>query len=193
LNKIAKIAFLISGTGVLTIAPVFADNFASNDTTGAGSTNIASATSSLNCSIKQNNELTITNIISVTSSTGGNQANKNTGDGSVTTGDASGDVTVNNSGNSNDATLDCAVPPAGDASNTNTGADSINIATASAKEKQPVDQKNKATVGNNITRKARTGKNKANKNTGNGTVDTGSATGSANVTNGPLNTNTTGP
>lgn len=170
--------------------PALADNTATNDTTGANSTNTAVATSNVNCTVKQGNVLLVRNDIVVVSSTGGNEANKNTGNGTVDTGDASSDVSVSNSGNSNDATVNCPDDANNIAGNSTTGTHSTNTAVATSTKKAKVKQGNFAGVGNGVVSVARTGKNKANNNTGNGKVTAGGATGSVDVTNGPLNENT---
>ena len=184
-------ASIAAGSIALAMGPVLADNNASNTDTGNGSTNIAVATSSTECKVKQGNLLLIDNEVVVVSNTGNNQANGNTGNGSVDTGNASGDVTVNNSGNSNNATINCAAPPSGNiSSNSNTGNGSTNVAVATSSRKLKDKQRNAAGVFNGVARVARTGRNRANNNTGNGSVDTGNASGNVGVTNGPLNTNT---
>ena len=73
----------------------------SNNNTGANSSNNADANVSNNVDITQNNNLDIDNNVGADLNTGGNSADKNTGDGSVKTGDINFDITVSNSGNNN--------------------------------------------------------------------------------------------
>src|SRR3990172_3104781 len=84
-------ASIAAGSIALAMGPVLADNNASNTDTGNGSTNIAVATSSTECKVKQGNLLLIENEVVVVSNTGNNQGN-----GSVDTGNASGNVGVTN-------------------------------------------------------------------------------------------------
>ena len=185
--------FRSAAIAVSTIAfaavPVFADNTATNSDTGAKSDNTAVATSNVECSVDQTNQLRIVNEIVVISNSGGNTANNNTGDGSVDTGNASASVDVTNSGNSNDATVQCSNTD-NSSSNTNTGANSNNTAVATSARKLKPKQENRARLANGVIRIARTGRNRANGNGGDGSVTTGGASGNTSVTNDPLNTNT---
>ena len=88
-----------------------------------------------NVTIEQNNDANINNIIHVNANTGGNSASKNTGDGSVNTGDINGSINIFNSVNGNglnslgfDCDGLCVVDLDISVSNTNTGADSDNEA-----------------------------------------------------------------
>lgn len=191
--KIVKITYFATVGALLTIAPVFADNTATNENTGNNSKNNSTATSLTNCRVDQTNGLKIRNEIASISNTGSNQANGNIGGGSVDTGNASGNVTVVNHGNSNDATINCFEAENNDAINTNTGNASTNNATAISTLRKLAEQENKARATNSILRKAKTGKNKANGNIGDGKVETGTASGDVGVTNGPLNTNNAAP
>ena len=85
LSGVASLAF--------TLAPVMAAS-ASNDTTGSDSDNDATVNLDNDTTINQTNNLTVHNNIDVDSDTGDNDANDNTGDGRVITGDAEAEVGV---------------------------------------------------------------------------------------------------
>lgn len=175
---------------------------ASNDTTGAGSTNNATTTNSNNNLIVINNDGTIANDYVLTADTGNNDANRNTGDGSVTTGDANVAVNVINFLNNTflggagelllgvvnifgslDGNIVINPPPGGSApvlspealaaANLKTGADSANLADSSNSNDLSINTNNTADVLNGITLNANTGGNDASKNTGGGSVETG--------------------
>lgn len=74
---------------------------ASNENTGADSDNEAKVEVENNIDYTQNNELDIDNNIDADLNTGDNEADKNTGDGSVKTGDINFDISVTNEGNNN--------------------------------------------------------------------------------------------
>ena len=73
----------------------------SNSNTGANSDNDASVDVNNDIDITQNNDLNINNNVNADLNTGGNSADKNTGDGSVKTGDINFGVNINNQGNEN--------------------------------------------------------------------------------------------
>lgn len=179
--NIKKIA-LSAGVGISTLAlaalPALAQDItASNDTTGSNSTNKIKIKITSDSNVTQTNIAEITNDISVSNNTGGNQASYNTGSGSVTTGDATSDVKVSNLGNVNTAP-DCLCQesdyyPTIDASNSNTGYNSTNKVKVRIRKAKELKQDNISRVNNKVDIKNKTGKNRANHNTGGGTVDTG--------------------
>lgn len=189
MNRYLRAASIALGTVAFAAVPVFADNTASNTNTGNNSNNLASATSDVDCQSEQTNNLTISNTITSVSNSGGNQANNNTGDATIGTGDATSDVDVTNAGNSNDATVIC-LSASNVATNSATGNNSFNTVNATSTKKLKAKQNNTAEVGNNVNRRSRTGRNRANGNTGAANVTTGTASGGAIVTNDPINTNT---
>jgi hypothetical protein len=157
------------------LTPVMAAT-TSNDTTGAESDNNATVSVNNDASILQQNTLTVKNNISVSSNTGGNTASKNTGDGTVSSGDASAGASVSNVGNTN--ALSVSGGMGGDptsASNSTTGAESHNDAKVDVNNNIDLTQKNDANVNNNVDIKAETGNNSADKNTGDGSVTSGDA------------------
>lgn len=128
---------------------------------------------------------TVVNTAGATTDTGGNTANQNTGDGTAKSGsaDITGDLT--NTVNQNLPTL--AVPPAGevdvDQVNDTTGNNSRNRNRFVLDDRTTLTQTNTATIGNTIGASATTGDNTANKNTGEGTANSGDATIGFTITN----------
>jgi len=145
---------------------------------GAKSQNTVQVTSGSTTTVQQSNVATVTNVVTTNSSTGGNTASKNTnGDVAVSTGDASSVVAVQNTLNSNDATVGCCGNTGLNALISGNGADSVNRVTAGdEKSATNVVQSNGAFVGNFVTTNNDTGLNTANKNNGGDvTVMTGDA------------------
>lgn len=158
---------------------------------GAGSRNHIKLSSKTSSFTLQSNKAKFKNNIGGSSSTGGVDANKNTGgDVSVTTGDSSTTVDVSNTANVNTLggeSLNSCCPcsqSTPDITTTGNGADSSNSVKVKEECKTKVIQKNDAYISNNIWVGASTGDVDANKNTG-GSVDvtTGDATTSVTVTN----------
>lgn len=132
----------------------------------------------------QSNKTAVLTAAFSSASTGGNEANGNVGSGvDVKSGDATAKTSVSVGGSSNTATVEescgCATPP--DVLISGNGKNSTNKVTYT---KAPTDvkiQKNKTFVGTLAGSKAKTGKNKANGNTG-GTVDVTSGDAKATTT-----------
>lgn len=138
--------------------------------------------------VTQVNNLIAGTNVTVTQNTGGNKANQNTGSGdlNITTANATSNISVNITGGGNDATAN---PCCNCAGNTtveirNNGADSNNNTTVNKTTATVVTQANNLTAGTTLTVKQKTGKNKANKNTGGGnkSITTGNASSTLNVT-----------
>ena len=184
----------------------------SNDTTGSDSTNSASSSESNTNTILIDNYGNVINNYDLDANTGGNSADKNTGDGSIVTGDANvvfnllnflnnvflgggGELllgVVNIFGNmSGDIVLQginsgtASIPFAGGAlaSNTTTGSDSVNSADSSQDNDTNITLGNAAEILNNVTLDANTGNNSASMNTGSGFITTGDSDASLKVTN----------
>lgn len=188
-NLKTKIASAVATAGLLatSFAPMaLADTTITVQGNGADSNNTVDVTNSQKSKVKQTNNTTLNTVVTVDQNTGGNKANKNTGgDTDIDTGNATSDVTVEVTGNSNEAnTGDCGcVDHTTDVDVKNNGADSDNAVTVKNKSKSKVKQTNNTTVATVATVKQKTGKNKAKKNTnGNVTVTTGNAESTVNVT-----------
>lgn len=172
ISFVASAALLVN-----TALPVFAQTIEVTGN-GADSNNTAHVDSSSTTTVGQTNAANISNNVSVSSSTGANDANKNTnGNVQVQTGDATTVTKVSNTANSNVADVKgCCATDANVVIGGN-GADSQNKANLDLSSTTTVNQTNAADLQNNVDAKSSTGKNDANKNTG-GTVDvqTGDAT-----------------
>lgn len=174
---------LALGTGTLLMLAastsfVFGSD-ATIDTTGANSDNKIVISSNCSQVTSQSNTSNVVNQVMVAQNTGGNSANKNTGDGSVTTGDVSASVMIMNAGNSNEltGTPSCCCDQLQEAVTTtvtNTGYKSTNKVKVVKSSVTKTKQKNVSNKVNGVAVAQETGLNKSNKNTGSGTVDTGS-------------------
>lgn len=173
-TKVATI--LISILAGLTLSGVALAAEATNSNTGANSNNESKVEIKNDVTISSNNNTVINNTISISANTGGNSADKNTGDGTVSTGDITGSVSVTNTGNMNgvfDSILNLNCNCDFSASNSTTGADSNNESKVSVKNDINITVNSNANVNNNVDADLNTGGNSADKNTGNGSVSTG--------------------
>ena len=98
-TKVATI--LVSIVAGLTLSGAALAAEATNSNTGADSNNEAGVTINNDVTITSNNNVNINNTISISANTGGNSADKNTGDGSVNTGDINFSVEIVNDLNNN--------------------------------------------------------------------------------------------
>lgn len=175
---------------------------ATNDTTGANSTNDAAVTTTTETLQEIQNDGLINNVLKLAASTGDNMASQNTGDGAITTGNADVGATLVNllnntvinghlwvtvadifghlTGNINlpdFAALASLLPAAGglaiDASNVNTGSDSTNTIDINQTQTATTKVSNDAAINTTIDASAITGGNTADKNTGGGFITTG--------------------
>lgn len=187
MNKlILKTATGIAAVGLLfaTMAPAaFADVEISGN--GSGSSNGVSLTVSNLCKVKQSSNTTAVTTVTSSASTGGNTASSNTG-GSVTidTGDATSTVETTVTGGSNvavDPCCGCEPAAAPDVLISGNGENTSNGVTLAVEAKKVVKQKSNTTAVTTVTSRAKTGKNKAKYNTGEGAnvaITTGGATSS---------------
>lgn len=138
-----------------------------------GSTNLVSVKNKCKTKVDQTNNSYVTTTVHSTASTGGNNANGNTGGSvNINTGAASSIVTVENHGSSNTAEVN---PCCCDQQNSNLGVtvsgngiDSTNTVRVKKKNRLKVYQTNNSEVSTDVWSKAKTGKNNANGNTGSG-------------------------
>lgn len=148
---------------------------------GVNSTNNVTVNNTNNTTVNQTNNSTIVTDVDAESSTGGNNANYNTGgDVNITTGDANTKVKVSVGGSTNSAVLpDCICNTTNNSVNvTDNGVDSNNTVNLKNKNNLTVKQKNNTVVVTDVDAKSKTGKNSANYNTGPGStgISTGNAT-----------------
>ncbi len=172
--------------GVVAPAGAMASTNVTVSGNGADSTNKVKVKNVKKTKVKQSNTSNVTNAIGVSQNTGGNSANKNTGgDVTVTSGNATATVTVTNMTGGNylswDAMCGCMMPD-----NTvdvkDNGADSYNKVKIVNYDSSYISQNNSATIVNSINVGQTTGDNKANKNTGEGTVEVMSGEAHAEIT-----------
>lgn len=171
-------------TGALLLnafAPLaFADTTIQISGNGTNSTNNADVNITQNTTVVQNNNATVTNNVSANADTGGNKAKDNTGGSvSIDTGDASTNVTVNNTLNQNQADVQCCDLGDTTVKISGNGSDTNNTANLTSNNTTNVYQSNNAKVKNYIYADADTGGNKAKDNTG----------GSVSITTGDADTN----
>ena len=183
----------------------------SNDTTGANSSNDASANQDNSSTILIDNNGNMINNYYLDANTGNNTADKNTGDGSIATGDANAALNLINFFNnvmlgsgelllgvvnifgslSGDIVLSGLNGPGGTSgsglnigsANNTTGSGSSNDAESSVSNNTNLSVDNFADVLNNVTLDANTGENTAEKNTGSGSINSGNTDVNLNLAN----------
>lgn len=170
-----------------------------NAVTGPNSTNIAAADSKFTVKEENGNDATINNDIDLAAITGGNTASFNTGNGSITTGNASAVANIVNLANTNlnvaewlfgivnifgTLTGNIILPDGSSvnlgssfssvlSANQDTGAFSNNTANYTSNETTTFTNNNNADVVTAVNTSANTGNNSASINTGGGSVTTG--------------------
>lgn len=181
------LSVIAAGSMLLNATPAFATTTIEISGNGADSTNKAYVDVAQTTTVVQSNNADVYNKVDADADTGGNTASKNTGgEVSIETGDASTDVNVENTLNSNTASINCCDAGDVDVLISGNGANSYNKADLDVNQGKQystfVDQNNNAEVKNKIYADADTGDNKANKNTGGDvTIKTGDADTSVNV------------
>ena len=174
----------IATTAILlnTLTPmVFADTTLTISGNGADSDNEIEVKTTQSVQVQQSNDADVHNFVNADASTGGNEADRNTGgDVKIDTGNANSTVNVGNTLNSNSADVDCNTC-GGDvtAKISGNGEDSDNeIELGGWKSENGVSilQTNDADVHNYVNADAKTGGNEAERNTGGKvTINTGNA------------------
>lgn len=150
---------------------------------GDSSANHIDVSNNNSTEVTQSNHSNVTNNVSSTANTGGNEADRNTGgNSSVDTGDATSTVKVTTAANTNTANVtgcncdnsDTTVKISGNGTDSN---NSIDLDNGRKGNDTTVDQHNYSTVNNQISSDANTGGNGASRNTGGtSSVNTGNAT-----------------
>lgn len=197
MELIKRVSTVLVSTALLasSFAPAaFAADLEISDN-GAGSNNTINVTSTSNTTVNQTSNTDVDLTIGVVASTGGNQANGNNGGNvSITTGNATSNVTVSVTGGSNTAWVNPCGCPCSEGSGTSlisgNGAGSTNKINKVKTNKFTTKQKSNTDVDVTIWKKLKTGKNKANHNNGGTTtINTGDASSTASATvNGGSNT-----
>lgn len=153
---------------------------------GSNSTNNVTVVNSNNTTVAQGSATVAVTVVSSSATTGGNTANGNTGNGGVdvTSGNATSNVTTTVTGGSNVATVTpcgCEAPDSTIKVKDNR-AKSKNTVTTVNSNSQVVLQGTFTGAGTFVGSTAKTGKNKANKNTGKGNVSVTSGNSHSTVT-----------
>ena len=158
------------------------DASATNTNTGADSTNSADTTIDNDTEVDIDNDAEIDNLLSADATSGGNDADKNTGDGTVTTGDAVIEGNLANDANAiNIGTLECSTECGTisigslESGNSNTGVGSTNDSNSTVNNDSALNIDNDADIDNWVMFDADSGDNSASYNTGNGIVEAGDA------------------
>ncbi|MDO8658786.1 MAG: hypothetical protein Q7K55_08645 [Candidatus Levybacteria bacterium] len=159
---------------------------------GVDSTNKIIVNNSNSTNVGQSNEMIVETEIVSLALTGGNKANSNTGgDVSIDTGNATSTVNVSVSGGSNTATVEpCPCDSTRDALISGNGDGTYNKIKQNNSNSTNVGQLTGLGVGTAILSKAKTGKNRASRNTGGTTgITTGNSISTVGVgVTGPSNT-----
>src|SRR3989304_4402770 len=152
---------------------------------GADSDNEANFNVSRETEIVQTNNADVDNSVKANSNTGNNEAEDNTGgDVGITTGDATTNLTVNNSLNANKIKLGCCDPIDAAVSVSGNGADSDNKVTLNFNNNLNIYDAKWLDIDNNFWLGANTGGNSLSGNTGgNGWIKTGNAWINVNIDN----------
>src|SRR3989344_8163607 len=174
------ISIIASGAVLLQATiPAFADTTLVISGNGADSKNEVKIESNQSTLVTQNNDAKINNQVNASSDTGDNEAEENTGgDVSISTGDATTDVNVQNTVNSNAASVDCCGNNDVDVLISGNGADSDNKIELKDEKDSGVQvfQDNNADVKNHVDADSNSGDNEAEENTGGDvSIETGDA------------------
>lgn len=138
--------------------------------------------------VTQTNTANITNSVNASSDTGNNDADDNTGDVTIATGNASSDVSISNTANTNSAVVDgCCVSDVEVLIEDNVQ-DSDNTVNLGVTNATTLWQDNVANVRNNVDAYAGTGENSADDNTGTVVISTLDADTTVDISN-TLNAN----
>jgi hypothetical protein len=148
-----------------TLLPTLADS-ATNDTTGADSSNTTNVTNTNEVVVENVSDTRIRNEIRSTSNSGNNSASRNTMGGTVMTGDADTHVAVENRANINTTGVEVGGNNGSNtAGNSITGADSDNFSDIFNRNMVNVRNDNTAVIRNEVNASSNTGGNFANRNT----------------------------
>jgi hypothetical protein len=155
---------------------------------GEGSSNEVSVQNNSTTTVTQTNSADVTNNVDTSATTGNNTASDNTGGGtSIVTGDATQDLSIQNSLNSSSVEIECC-PTGTTIEISGNGSDSENSVSLENGSQTNVSINQYASVTNNVSGTANTGDNKANDNTGGSVlIDTGNIKVLGGIKNGPIN------
>lgn len=182
----AFICVLLSFNRILSY-PVIAQEF-SVQGNGEGSSNDISYQAEESNQVQQTNSAEIENDVEVEVETGGNEANGNSGEVEINTGDITGEIAILNTGNNSTAQTGCCEEEDPSlASIENNGAQSENTIDISENSSNKITLSNGLVLTNNISINADTGDNEAEDNEGDVTIQTGEINLLAQILNQNLN------
>lgn len=167
------------------VPQVWADQSLQVIENGADSQSNVSVNSSNNTNVEQANHMNVINTVESKAETGGNAANQNTnGQQTIVTGDANISNEITTTGNQSVVDASCCQTTSTSTTITGNGAGTENTITHTNTNQTTITVLNNATIVNNISIKANTGKNRASFNTGGDTII---KTGDINVINEIIN------
>lgn len=168
--------------------PVLAQEFSVTGN-GEGSSNSISFQVENNNQVDQTNTADIKNEVQAEAETGSNEANDNTGEVEIETGDVTQEVVIINSGNNSTVQIGCCEEEdPSTAATQNNGASSDNSIDVSDNSSTAVNIVNELSIQNNVDISANTGDNEALGNEGDVTIKTGEINLLAVILNKNLNT-----
>ena len=160
-------AALSATTALLAIAPISLASSVEVTGNGAGSGNTVNLEVNRTVQIQQQNTADVRNSVDANANTGNNEANDNTGgDVSITTGNATTKVALNNQANSNLESGVCCDDSSVNVKVAGKGSGSDNAVNLSLNNERNVSTTNELNIDNRIEAGANTGDNEANGNTG---------------------------
>jgi hypothetical protein len=158
------------------IPAIAAGNGCGNATTGPLSTNYCTINNTSDVKVNNVNDAQIENRVNTVSNTGNNSASYNTLGGSISTGNATMNVTLSNVANVNTVSISGGAAAGGNLGmNSITGPSSYNQAAINNERKVDVYNSNTASVLNDVNAVANAGDNRADYNTGPAVVRAGNA------------------
>jgi hypothetical protein len=171
MTNLKKQIFATATSGIILlnlVTPAFAETSITIKGNGDSSDNNANITRNQTTTVVQSNTATVSNNVSSNATSGGNDANRNTGgDVTIDTGSALSETSVKNELNLNRAHVDgCCDGGDVEVKIKGNGVDSRNTAELELSGRTDIYQDNEASVYNNVDSNAKTGYNDANRNTG---------------------------
>lgn len=159
---------LVHSVAAQTISVEVSDN-------GEGSSNATNVAVTNETNIQSQNTAQVANAVNSSANTGGNNANTNSGDAQIKTGNITQAVDTDNNLNTNNINIaDCKTCSANlEIKNSENGANSQNTVNTEISNTVNVLAVNDARITNNVAGISNSGKNEANDNVGNVKIDTG--------------------
>ncbi|HET7098830.1 MAG TPA: hypothetical protein VFI61_01190 [Patescibacteria group bacterium] len=153
---------------------------------GGGSSSEISLSLATTAVVEQTNNANITNNVDSSANTGGNEANNNSGTASITTGDIYESINVTNTANTIVTDTPCCENDISANISAN-GEGSNNLIAMNIENGTTVNVNQYANITNSVDGQANTGRNQANNNGGNVSIQTGNIIANSSVKNSPVN------